>query len=129
MAKRVCRLTDKNLRQSVDLRDYSQIIIDTINKVAPNKNPVVEEHSFSTDVLTHSEAIKIGLALAEIPAMTKLGILVSIFRLFDGRIVKDKEEKDNDNNDRKKVSNHRRNSKAIPSRKQKTDKGISKTVP
>lgn len=90
MARRVCKLTDKNLRDSVDLRVYSQLIIDTINRIAPNKNPRVDKSSFSTDVLTHSEAIRIGLALAEIPEIVQLGIWIPTFRLFDGRIVEDK---------------------------------------
>ena len=59
MPKRICKLTDKTQRKNVDLRDYSQTIIDIINKIAPNKNPVVEEHSFSTDVLffVHSNCL------------------------------------------------------------------------
>ena len=117
MAKRICKLADKSLRETVDLRDYEDLIIDTINRVAPNKNPKVEELSFSTDELTHSESVKIGFALAEIPQIAKLGILVSIFRLFNGRVVKDKKEKKcNDNNDgNKKISHNRRNSEGISS--------------
>ena len=116
MAKRICKLIDKNLRETVDLRNYEDLIIDTINEIAPNKNPVVEKDHFSTDVLTHSEAVKIGFALAEKPEIAKLGILVSIFRLFNGRIVEekgDKKEKHNDNNN-KKVSYGGRYSKTVP---------------
>lgn len=115
MAKRICKLTDKKLRETVDLRNYEDLIIDTINEIAPNKNPVVEKDHFSTDVLTHSEAVKIGFALAEKPEIAKLGILVSIFRLFNGRIVEekgDKKEKHNDNNN-KKVSYGGRYSKTV----------------
>ena len=114
MARRVCKLTDKNQRNNVDLRNYSQTIIDTINKIAPNKNPIVYQHSFSTDPLTHSQSVKLGFALAEIPEIAKLGIWVKTFRLFDGRIIEDKKEKRND----KKVSNNRRNPQRVPTSKQ-----------
>lgn len=117
MAKRICKLTDKALRETVDLRDYEDLIVSTINEIVPSKNPVVGKDYFSTDVLTHSEAIKIGLALAEKPAIAKLGILVSVFRLFNGRIVEDKKEKHNgNNNNSKKISYNRRNTEAIPAR-------------
>lgn len=117
MAKRICKLADKNLRKTIDLRNYEDIIIDTINEVAPNKNPIVQSDHFSTDVLTHSEAIRLGFALAEKPEIAKLGILVSIFRLFNGRIVEDeKEKKRNGSNDgNKKIPNNRRNSEGISS--------------
>ena len=108
MAKRICKLADKNLRKTIDLRNYEDIIIDTINEVVPNKNPIVQSDHFSTDVLTHSEALRLGFALAEKPEIAKLGILVSIFRLFNGHIVEDeKEKKCNDSNDgNKKISNN-----------------------
>lgn len=132
MAKRICKLTDKKLRETVDLRNYEDIIIDTINEVAPGKNPVVAKDHFSTDLLTHSEAVKIGFALSEKPAIAKLGILVSIFRLFNGRIVDDEEDKNKEkrSNDRnnKKVSNHNRDTATISSSEQKTNQSIGETV-
>lgn len=118
MARRVCKLTDKNQRNNVDLRNYSQTIIDTINKIAPNKNPIVYQHSFCTDPLTHSQSVKLGFALAEIPEIAKLGIWVKTFRLFDGRIIEDKKEKRNDISNDKKVSNNRRNPQRVPTSKQ-----------
>lgn len=118
MTRRVCKLTDKNQRNNVDLRNYSQAIIDTINKIAPNKNPIVYQHSFSTDPLTHSQSVKLGFALAEIPEIAKLGIWVKTFRLFDGRIIEDKKEKRNDSSNDKKVSNNRRNPQRVPTSKQ-----------
>ena len=128
MARRVCKLTDKNQRNTVDLRNYSQTIIDTINKIAPNKNPIVYQHSFSTDPLTHSQSVKLGFALAEIPEIAKLGIWVKTFRLFDGRIVEDKKEKRNDSSNDKKVSNNRRHSPRIFTNKQKKNKSSGKAV-
>lgn len=118
MARRVCKLTDKNQRNNVDLRNYSKTIIDTINKIAPNKNPIVYQHSFSTDPLTHSQSVKLGFALAEIPEIAKLGIWVKTFRLFDGRIIEDKKEKRNDSSNDKKVSNNRRNPQRVPTSEQ-----------
>ena len=130
MAKRICKLTDKKLRETVDLRNYEDLIIDTINEIAPGKNPVVEKDHFSTDVLTHSEAVKIGFALAETD-IAKLGIVVSIFRLFNGHIVKDKEEKKEKHNDsnNKKVSHHRRNTKTILASEQETNQSIGEAIP
>lgn len=118
MPRRVCKLTDKEQRKNVDLRNYSQIIIDTINKIAPNKNPIVNQHSFSTDPLTHSEAVRLGFALAEISDIADLGIWVKTFRLFDGRVVEDKKEKRNDSSNKQKISNNRRNSKTVPTSEQ-----------
>ena len=128
MPRRVCKLTDKSQRNNVDLRNYSQTIINTINKIAPNKNPTVNQHSFSTDPLTHSEAVKLGFALAEVPEIAKLGIWVKTFRLFDGRIIEDKKEKRNDSSNDKKVSNNRRHSPRIFTNKQKKNKSSGKAV-
>lgn len=130
MAKRICKLADKSLRKTVDLRDYEDLIIETVNEVAPNKNPIVKKDHFSTDVLTHSEAVRIGFALAEKPEIAKLGILVSIFRLFNGRIVEDKKEKHNGNNynDNKKISYNKRNSEAIFTSEQEKNKSIGKAI-
>ena len=89
MTRRVCKLADKNNRESVDLRDYEDIILDVINEIAPNKNPKVEEHSFSSDPLTQSQAVRLGLALSAIPDLAVLGKTITTFRLFDGRIVED----------------------------------------
>ena len=131
MAKRICKLADKSLREIVDLRDYEDIIIDTINEIAPNKNPDVQCDHFSTDILTHSQAIRLGLALAEKPEIAKLGILVSIFRLFKGSVVKDKKEKkekrSNDRNN-KKVLNHNGDTTTILASEQETNKSIGEAV-
>ena len=128
MPKRICKLTDKTQRKNVDLRDYSQTIIDIINKIAPNKNPVVEEHSFSTDVLTQSESVRIGFALAQNPEIAKLGTWVQTFRLFDGRIVKDKKEKENDTSTQQKISNNRRHSATILTSEQKKNKSMGEAI-
>ena len=127
MQRRICKLTDKEKRKNIDLRNYSQIIIDTINKIAPNKNPIVNQHSFSTNKLTQSEAVKLGFALAEIPEIADLGIWVKTFRLFDGRIVDDKKEKRDDNSN-KKILNDQRHSERVSTNLQKKNQSSCETV-
>ena len=133
MTRRICKLADKNNRESVDLRDYKDIILNVINEIAPNKNPKVEEHSFSTDRLTQSEAVRIGLALSAIPELAVLGKTITTFRLFDGRVVEDtpqvaskamtkdkqnrkddpKEDKTHGRHHRKKISHDRRSTESV----------------
>ena len=61
MAKlRKYRLSDTS--QDVDLRQYEDEIIDTINDTVPGKHPKVYADHFTTDQLTHSEAVRIGRA-------------------------------------------------------------------
>lgn len=144
MKRRVCRLADKQKRQKVDLRDYEDTIIATINNIVPNKNPKVEKYSFSTDALTQSESVRIGLALSAIPDLAMLGKTITTFRLFDGHIVDDKvtvnkkasKETDNDRGDkqhgryhRKKIPNSRRNTNTIPTDKQEKNTRICEAVP
>ena len=83
--RRKCRLADVN-RADVDLRDYSKVIIETIEQVIPGKNPKVFKEYFSTDVLTQSEAVTLGRALAKIEALNGFGKSVTTFRLFDGKV-------------------------------------------
>ena len=153
MTRRVCKLADKNNRKSVDLRDYEDIILDVINKIAPNKNPKVEEHSFSSDPLTQSHAVRLGLALSAIPDLAVLGKTITTFRLFDGRIVEDnksvtnkatsqvttkdkqskavknKEERQHGRYHRKKIPNDRGSTNTISPGKQKKNQSIREAVP
>ena len=57
--RRKYKLTNKDYKD-VNLKNYEQIIIDTINKTVPNKNPKVFEDYFSTDVLNQSESVAIS---------------------------------------------------------------------
>ena len=82
--RRKCKLSDVDFRD-IDLRDYSKTIKDTINKTVPGKNPRVFKEYFSTDELTHTEAVAIGRALAKIEDLKQYGKRVTIFRLFDGK--------------------------------------------
>lgn len=84
IVRRKCRLSDAEHRD-VDLRQYEQLIIDTINQTVPNKNPQVSEHYFYTDLLTQSEAVAVGRALSKLDELKQYGKTVTTFRLFDGR--------------------------------------------
>ena len=149
MTRRICKLADKNNRESVDLRDYKDIILGVINKIAPNKNPIIEKGYFSTDRLTQSEAVRIGLALSAIPDLAVLGKTITTFRLFDGRIVEDskivtsqattkdkpskavkkKEDKQHGRYHRKKILNDRGSTNTIPPGQQEKDTSICEAVP
>lgn len=83
--RRKCRFAEAEYR-GIDLRRYEQLIIDAVNKTVANKNPKVYEDYFSTDPLTHSEAVLLGRELAKIPQLKDYGKEVTIFRLFDGKI-------------------------------------------
>ena len=84
MQRRKCRLSDSS-HKDVDLTIYKDVIINTINSVIPGKNPRVFKDYFSTDVLTQSEAVAVGRALAKINDLKPYGKTVTIFRLFDGK--------------------------------------------
>ena len=91
--RRKCKLADKTYKE-VDLRVYERLIIDTINSIVPNKNPRVDKDHFSTDVLTQSESVSLGRALAKLEELKGYGKTVTIFRLFDGKVIDNEEVKD-----------------------------------
>ena len=66
----------------VDLTVYSKEIIDTINEIAPNKNPKVFKNYFSTSELTRAESIQIGQKLSKIPGLKDYGVTITTFRLL-----------------------------------------------
>ena len=82
--RRKCTLANANFR-NINLKNYEQIIIDTINQTVPGKDPKVFEDYFSTNELTQSESVSIGRALAKIDLLSSLGQVKTIFRLFDGK--------------------------------------------
>ena len=90
--RRKCRLADPEHR-NIDLREYEQLIIDTVNKTVANKNPKVYKDYFSTDPLTHSESVLLGRELAKCPQLKGLGKSVTIFRLFDGKTYESEDSK------------------------------------
>lgn len=82
--RRKCKLVNREYAD-VDLRQYSQAIIDAINEAVPGKNPEVCKSYFSTDPLSQSEAVRVGRALAKLPELKDYGKEVRTFRLFDGK--------------------------------------------
>ena len=82
--RRKCKLAESKFNK-IDLRNFEQIIKDTINSTVPNKNPKVYKDHFSTDLLSQSESVLIGRALAKIDELKVYGKTVTIFRLFDGK--------------------------------------------
>ena len=82
--RRKCKLVNADYSE-VDLRNYSQLIIETIEKTVPNKNPKVFKSYFSTDPLTQGEAVALGRELSKVPELNGFGKTVTTFRLFDGR--------------------------------------------
>ena len=82
--RRKFKLANADYRDT-NLKKYEQIIIDTINRTVPGKDPKVFENYFSTNILNHSEAVSIGRALAKIDELSVLGQEKTIFRLFDGK--------------------------------------------
>ena len=85
MKRRRCKLANSEYKD-IDLREYEDMIVETINNTVPGKNPVVCEKYFYTDVLTQSEAVSLGRALAKIEGLKEMGKTVTTFRLFDGKV-------------------------------------------
>lgn len=79
------KLSDRS--QNVDLRQYESEIVDTINEAVPGKHPKVYKDHFTTDQLTHSEAVRIGRALSKSDNLAAFGKTVTTFRLFSGTTV------------------------------------------
>ena len=79
------KLSDRS--QNVDLRQYQDEIVDTINEAVPGKHPKVYKDHFTTDQLTHSEAVRIGRALSKSDNLAAFGKTVTTFRLFSGTTV------------------------------------------
>ena len=90
MKRRRCKLANSEYKD-IDLREYKDVIIETINTTVPGKNPVVCKEYFYTDVLTQSEAVSLGRALAKIQGLKEMGKTVTIFRLFDGKVCDEEE--------------------------------------
>jgi len=79
------KLSDSS--QNVDLCQYQDEIVDTINEAVPGKHPKVYADHFTTDQLTHSEAVRIGRALSKSDNLAAFGKTVTTFRLFSGTTV------------------------------------------
>ena len=91
----------------VDLRLYSDLIVETVNKTVGNKNPKVYKEYFSTDPLTQSEAVLLGRALSKLDELNVYGKTITTFRLFDGKIYESEEATRPVNYKKKEYSNGR----------------------
>ena len=90
MAKmRKYRLSDTS--QDVDLLQYEDEIISIINEAVPGKHPKVYADYFTTDQLSHSEAVKIGRALSKSYNLNQYGKRIETFRLFSGTTIEVKD--------------------------------------
>lgn len=74
--------------QDVDLRDFEQEIVETIETVVPGKHPKVYQDHFTTDFLTQSEAVRIGRELSKCRDIARYGKKIETFRLFRGQTKK-----------------------------------------
>ena len=88
--RRKCKLAVSDHKE-VDLRQFEDIIIQTVNATVKGKHPRVGKHYFSTDLLTQSEAVSLGRALAKIEELKVYGKTVTTFRLFDGKTYESEE--------------------------------------
>ena len=88
--RRKCKLAVYD-HKDVDLRQFEDIIVRTVNATVNDKHPRVFKHYFSTDLLTQSEAVSLGRALAKIDELKIYGKTVTIFRLFDGKTYESEE--------------------------------------
>jgi hypothetical protein len=77
--RRKYKLTEKK-HQNVDLRQFKDLIIETVNHTIKDKNPKVFETYFSTDPLTQSEAVLLGRALSKLTELNIYGKTITTFR-------------------------------------------------
>ncbi|MBR5571340.1 MAG: hypothetical protein IKV99_01690 [Oscillospiraceae bacterium] len=78
--------------EGVDLRQYEQLIVEAVNRIAPGKNPKVFKGYFSTDLLSQGEAVSLGRELSKLDELKGYGKEVSTFRLFDGKTYDSEED-------------------------------------
>lgn len=90
--RRKCYLANPE-HADTDLRQFEELIVETVNKTIPGKNPKVYKQYFSTDILTQSEAVSLGRALAKIDNLCSLGKTVTILRLFTGKVCAEEDIK------------------------------------
>ena len=84
-------------RKEVDLRDFEDIIINTVKEVIPGAKVKVYPYGYVVDKITRGEAIKIGRKLASTDLCT---YCIKISKLFNGenlygdfsKLEEDKEE-------------------------------------
>lgn len=90
MPRKKFKLADST-HSNVDLTQYADEIVEVIERIAPGKNPIVTKSYYSTDILTHSEAVMIGRELSKISGLNSYGKEVIIYRLFEGKTYESEE--------------------------------------
>ncbi len=71
----------------IDLTDYEDVILDTVNRVVPGKHVKVYPDYFEIDMPTQKEAVQLGRELAKLKEFSGFGKHVTQYRLFAGRRV------------------------------------------
>lgn len=74
-------------RKEVDLRDFEDIIINTVKEVIPGAKVKVYPDGYVVDKITTGEAIKIGRKLASTDLCT---YCIKISKLFNGGNINDR---------------------------------------
>lgn len=78
--------------RDVDLRKFEKEIVEVVEAVAPGKHPKVYQDHFTTDYLSHSEAVRIGRELSRCKELARYGKMLETFRLFKGRTIESEAE-------------------------------------
>lgn len=89
--RRKCKLVNSEYSE-VNLRQFEQLIINTVENTVPGKNPKVFASYFSTDPLTQGESVALGRELSKLPELSGYGKTITSFRLFDGRLYNSEED-------------------------------------
>lgn len=82
------RFSSPLARDTVDLREYEDIIRAEVAKVSPNAIVTVYEDKYTIDNITHAESVRIGRALSK-TALADYCVKVEISRLFYGHEMKE----------------------------------------
>lgn len=82
------RFSNSFARDTVDLREYEDIIKNTVAQVNSQATVTVYEDRYTIDNISHSESVMIGRLLSK-TALADYCIKVEISRLFCGHEVKE----------------------------------------
>lgn len=82
------RLTNALFRDSVDLREYADVIKDKVAQISPNAVVEVYKDKYTVGNISHAESVQIGRLLSK-TALADYCIKVEISRLFCGHEVEE----------------------------------------
>ena len=80
------RFTSSFARDTVDLREYEDVIKDAVAHVNPKAKVEVYEDRYTIDSISRSESVQVGRQLSK-TALAQYCITVEISRLFYGQEV------------------------------------------